>query len=793
MTPVAAIRAAMRRASACAESHPWHTALAALTAGLAAGPRSPTLALLAVAVAICLLGRGRRLSLICAAALVASSLLAGARMASLAPGPAPATELVFAVLLESPRETAFGWRALAQAGPHKLLIRGHGGRPQWATGDEIRAAGRLRPLGERDAWLRPRHVSGVLDARRARLSGKRRGGLPGLVDDVRRRAGRALTERLPPPEAGLLRGMTLGDDAGLPRASLDQLRAAGLGHIVAASGQNIALLAVLVQAIGAVAGIGWRTRLVVTLALIALYVPLAGGGASIQRAGVMGAATVVAALATRPSARWHALLLAAAVTLALDPASLEQPGWQLSFAAVAAIALLSAPLAAGLRRRSTPRVLADAIAMTLAATIGTAPVSAAVFGNVSLAGLAANVIATPVIAPVTWLGMLASAVAQASPAAAAWIAVPAGPPLAFLLGVARGLSRLPLAQVAVPALVACVLSGVAALLIVSPAARSWCGVILRQASRGGVEPPRRSGESVSGAAWWDRPVGRRAALVTLAVLAALVAWPLLERTVGNRDGAVPALGRGSLRVSFLDVGQGDATLLQLGEKSLLVDSGRPGGAALGELRRAGVDALSALVGTHAQSDHVGGADEVLRSLTVGLLIDGRDGVADDEGREMALVARARGVRSMRPRAGDRLRIGDMRVDVLWPQALPDGVVASGDPNDRAVVMLARGAGITVLLTADAESGVLSRLDLPQVDVLKVSHHGSADAGLPQLLERLRPAVAVIEVGAGNTYGHPVPATVAALRASGARVLRTDRDGTVVLEARNGAMTLRTDR
>ena len=105
-------------------------------------------------------------------------------------------------------------------------------------------------------------------------------------------------------------------------------------------------------------------------------------------------------------------------------------------------------------------------------------------------------------------------------------------------------------------------------------------------------------------------------------------------------------------------------------------------------------------------------------------------------------------------------------------------------------MLVRAAGVRILLTADAESNVLAQLDLPPIDVLKVSHHGSADEGLPALLERLRPRVAVIEVGAGNTYGHPVPATVSALRASGARVLRTDRDGRVVLEAAAGRLTLR---
>jgi competence protein ComEC len=115
-----------------------------------------------------------------------------------------------------------------------------------------------------------------------------------------------------------------------------------------------------------------------------------------------------------------------------------------------------------------------------------------------------------------------------------------------------------------------------------------------------------------------------------------------------------------------------------------------------------------------------------------------------------------------------------------------GPAAGDDPNQRAVVMEARIGRFRILLTADAESEVLSGLELGPVDVLKVSHHGSADPGLATLLARLRPGVAAIHVGR-NTYGHPVPATIEALRASGAAVYRTDRDGSVRLDERGAAL------
>jgi competence protein ComEC len=129
--------------------------------------------------------------------------------------------------------------------------------------------------------------------------------------------------------------------------------------------------------------------------------------------------------------------------------------------------------------------------------------------------------------------------------------------------------------------------------------------------------------------------------------------------------------------------------------------------------------------------------------------------------------------------------------VLSPTREAPDEHAGADPNDRAIVAEARVGRFRMLLTADAESDVLANLDLEPVDVLKVSHHGSADPGLGDLLERLRPRLAAIEVGAHNTYGHPVPATVATLRAAGVAVYRTDRDGSVRLEGRGDQLMVAT--
>jgi competence protein ComEC len=244
---------------------------------------------------------------------------------------------------------------------------------------------------------------------------------------------------------------------------------------------------------------------------------------------------------------------------------------------------------------------------------------------------------------------------------------------------------------------------------------------------------------------------------------------------------------GDLRITALDIGQGDATLLQAGGHAILVDAGPAGDGIARKLRAAGVRRLDGLVVTHPQSDHDGGAPAVLAALPVAMLFDGRGGDRSPTSTAIDRPARRANARVTPAQAGQVVRAGPLTLKILWP---PAGPAAPGtDPNDRAVVAVAGAFGATALLTADAESPVLAPLDLPPVDVLKVSHHGSADPGLPALLQRLRPRVALIEVGRHNTYGHPAPATLAALAAAVPIVRRTDRDGAVRVDLRAGRATV----
>ena len=186
---------------------------------------------------------------------------------------------------------------------------------------------------------------------------------------------------MPEREAALARGFVLGEDDRIDGRTRDDFQRSNLTHLLAVSGENVILLGVLAWPLLALVGLPLRARLIGTLCLIAIYVPVTGAGPSIQRAGVMGAAGLIAALADRPRSRWYAVLLAAAATLAVDPRADGDVGWQLSFAAVIGIMLwakrLAAVLSGDVERRSARHALAEAIAVTASATVATAPLMAA--------------------------------------------------------------------------------------------------------------------------------------------------------------------------------------------------------------------------------------------------------------------------------------------------------------------------------------------------------------------------------------------------------------------------------
>lgn len=598
-------------------------------------------------------------------------------------------------------------------------------------------------------YLRRQGAHVVLRANSYRVVG-RRTGLGGVADRVRSTIARSMAPGLEGERRAVLAGVVLGEDEGLDRELRDDFRASGLYHLLAVSGQNVAYV------VGGVILLAWTLGVprwageLSALAAVGGYVLAVGWQPSVVRAGVAGALASLAWLASRPRDRWYFFLAGAAVLLAWNPYGLLEPGFQLSFSAVAAIFLVVPRLERWLEGYPVPRRLATIVALSLACGLATAPITWLHFGSVPLFSVPANALAAPVVAPLLGMALAAAGVDPILPEAASALAWANGWLAAYLAACARLVGGLPFAQVTSGA-------GLAALAAVV----LLCVLVPR------LPPPR----------------GRRAAvLVSSVALAAAVAW----RSAPDERLPPPS----GLRIAFLDVGQGDATLLQVPEGAVLVDEGPPEARVADQLRRLGVRRLELLVLTHPSRDNIGGAEEVVEGLDVGAVLEPDLPFPNPYGASALARARTRGIPVLVTRAGQVFRLGGLSLRVLWP----DGEASpADDPNDHATVLLASYGQVDALLPADAESNVTLGLRPPPVELYKVGHHGSEDAGLTDLLTLLRPRIAVVSVGAGNDYGHPAPSTLAALEAApGLAVYRTDRDGRVVLETDGRRISVATE-
>jgi competence protein ComEC len=598
-------------------------------------------------------------------------------------------------------------------------------------------------------WLARRGVHVVLEGRDWRIVG-RRGGIGGVSDRLREHVARAIAPGLAGERRAVLAGIVLGEDEGLSEELRDNFKNSGLYHLLAVSGQNITFLVLGVLGLAWLLGIPRLAAHVAALAAVFGYVLAVGWQPSVVRAGVAGGLASLAWLLSRPEERWHFLALGAAVLLAWTPASLLEPGFQLSFAAVGAIFLLVPRLRLTLEGYPMPELVREALAVSIACGAATAPILWLQFGRVPVYSLVANVLVTAAIGPLLGLALVGSLLEPVLPSAALALAWLNGWLAAYIAACARVVGGFPFAQIGSgPAL---------ATLLVTPVAL----LLLRRLPR------------------WRRP----AVLACAAALApALLVWQLFPT-----ERLPPPTG---FRLTVLDVGQGDSILLQVPQGAVLVDQGPPEAKVAQQLRELGIRRLSALVLTHPQRDHIGGAATVLQRLGVDRVLDPRLAASGPEERDALKAAAEHGVEIVEARAGRAFKLGRLRLRILWPNRAG---AESEDPNQLAVVLLASYGETDALLTADAETDVTAPLLSTHVEILKVAHHGSADPGLDDELRELRPAVAVISCGRGNDYGHPRQSTLDALEASpGLSLFRTDENGRVVVESDGERVSVRTDR
>jgi competence protein ComEC len=370
-----------------------------------------------------------------------------------AAAPVPAASFAGPVTLRTdPAPLGPGVVATGASGGRLLELRAFGGSGRrlrsLLAGHDLEVEGRVRPPPARQAaWLRSRHIVGVLEVTHVTVvdDGSALARSANRVRGLLTRGARTMD----PVEGSLYLGFVVGDDRGQPPELVDTLRQAGLGHLSAVSGQNVALTLAVVSPV--LRRLGHRARWATTLGVIGWFSVLTRFEPSVLRAGVMAAMAATAVLTGRPARPWRTLSLTVVIVLVLDPLLVGSVGWWLSVGATGGIALLAAPLAC---RLPGPAWLRVPLSMTVGAQLGVAPVSLAVFGPIPLASLPANLLAAPAAGPVMVYGLPAGIVAGLLPdAAAAALQLPTTLLVRYIAAVASTAASADLPRLGVPAVI----------------------------------------------------------------------------------------------------------------------------------------------------------------------------------------------------------------------------------------------------------------------------------------------------------------------------------------------------
>lgn len=560
----------------------------------------------------------------------------------------------------------------------------------------------------------------------------------------RERAGRII-DRDFGTDAPIVRALLIADTKDLPLDLRDRFASAGLVHILSISGLHVAIIAEAVALLLGALRAGPRLAPALTVLVIAAYVAMIGAPPPAVRSAVMLGVTVVTRALQRPVSPWAALALGAAQPLA-DPRVASDLGWQLSVAGFAAL------IAGGRfakrhiprRWRGWRRTIARDLIISVVATVVTAPMVAWAFGRVSLVAPLTNLAAAPVVAVMQPTLFLALALGGWEGGAQV-VAAAAHPMIAALDLVARAGAAVPFASLTVsPSLAVAVGAGLAAIALVVAA--------------------------------WSRDPGR-ALIASCIAVAALVWWPLLP------------VGSGQMEIHMIDVGQGDAIAVRTPHGHwILMDAGRAwrGGDAgrstvVPYLRRYG-GAVDWLILSHPHADHVGGAASVLHALRPPNLLDAAFAGGSEPYRAALAEAARQGTQWHRARPGTQVDVDGVELLTLAPDS--SWTASLHDPNLASTIVMVRFGNVRLLLTGDAEGAeerwLLARGVSLHADILKAGHHGSATSTTPEFLDAVDPRVALVSVGTANSYGHPSPNVMGALRARGTTVLRTDQVGAIVL-------------
>ncbi|MDF2747637.1 MAG: fold metallo-hydrolase [Propionibacteriaceae bacterium] len=636
-----------------------------------------------------------------------------------------------------------------------ILITASGRESQrWRSapvGTRWRVHGRLQPSKPRSGLAAVLRISGPAGGTKIAPPG------PGLraVERVRQGLRDAVGNRSEEPRA-LVPALVLGDTSAMTPELQADFATAGLTHLTAVSGANLTLLLAFVLTVARWTGVrGWSLRAVAVLGVV-IFVGLCRSEPSVLRAAAMGLVALAALGSGGRRAGLRNLCLACLVLLIVDPFLSRSIGFALSVLACAGILGWARRWSEQLHRWM-PRVVAESLAVPLAAQLATLPVVAAISGRVSVIGVLANAAAGPLVGPATVLGFVAAGLSVIHGGLASCAGFGAAWSAQLIIWVGSSAAQLPGASWHWPA------SPVGLGLLAALALTA--GLALRQ---------------VLGRPWL-------ALGLALAMIGAVLVVP-------SQPGWPP---RAWVLVAC-DVGQGDGLVVRAAPRSALVIDTGPDPVAMRRcLDQLDISDIPVLILTHFHADHVDGLPGVAHRRIGQIWISPLASPAD-EAITVRRHAAQSGIPVRVPAVGSRGSVGDVSWLVLGPSTshAPAQDTESAEQNDASLVLAMEVAGVRLLLTGDVEPPgqqaiLASGADL-RADVLKIPHHGSARQE-PAFFAATRARVAIASAGPDNDYGHPAPRTVALARSLGMVLLRTDTQGSVAITARDGSLGVVTQR